>query len=110
MLTMSHDVFFSLFNNIYADWYALWACGGDNQNNEDQATADVSGGRAQAARRDAAGPRHRKGAGMAVDHRAAEEERLRAKWSDPKVVAAAGGQQVRLRPTRRCGARGAKEL
>jgi len=47
---------------------------------------------------------------MAVDQRAAEEERLRAKWSDPKVLAAAGGQQVRLRPTRRCGARGAKEL
>ena len=48
---------------------------------------------------------------MAVDQRAAEEERLRAKWSDPKVLAAAGGPQVRLRPTRRCGAkRGAKGL
>ena len=47
---------------------------------------------------------------MAVDQRAAEEERLRAKWSDPKVLAAAGGPQVRLRPHGAVEPRAAKGL
>ena len=44
-------------------------------------------------------PPHRTTARMAVDQRAAEEDRLRAKWSDPVAAAAAGAQ---VRPPTQC--------
>ena len=58
-------------------------------------------------------PPHSTAARMAIgtqnlpDQRAAEEDRLRAKWSDPVAAAAAGAPQARVRPhsaERRCGA------